>query len=72
MLKHLRRDCRQDIPRNNVSSGNDPHRRPNLLDYTEDVAKADIEPMNVDQQETNKATCYNLETPWEASCRHPG
>ena len=28
----------------------------NLLDYVEDVAKADIGPMNVDQQKTNKAT----------------
>ena len=28
----------------------------NLLDYVEDVAKADTEPMNVDQQKTNKAT----------------
>ena len=26
-IGHLRRDCRQGIPRNNVSSGNDKNRR---------------------------------------------
>ena len=35
----------------------------NLLEYVEDVAKADIGPMNVDQQETNKATFYHQEVP---------
>ena len=29
----------------------------NLLDYVEDVAKANIVPMNLDQKETNKAAC---------------
>ena len=33
----------------------------NLLDYVEDVAKANIGPMNVGQQETNKATGYKSE-----------
>ena len=28
-----------------------------LLDYVEDVAKANFGPMKVDQQDTNKATC---------------
>ena len=36
---------------------------PNLLDYEEDAAKANSEPMNVNQLETNKATLYH----WEAS-----
>ena len=36
----------------------------NLLDYVEDVTKANIGPMNVDHQETNKATCYHWETTW--------
>ena len=27
-----------------------------LLDYVEDVSKADIRPMNIDQQKTDKAT----------------
>ena len=31
--------------------------------YVEDVAKADIEPMNADQQKTDKATRYRWETP---------
>ena len=36
----------------------------NLLDYVEDVAKADIGPMNVDQQKIDKATRYH----WEMLC----
>ena len=35
-----------------------------ILNYVEYVAKADIGPMNVDQQETDKAMCYHWETPW--------
>ena len=33
-----------------------------LLVYVEDVAKADLGPMNIDQQ-TDKATRYSWETP---------
>ena len=45
----------------------------NLLDYVEYVSKAKIEPMNVDQQETNKATHYHGEKSLEgASQRPPG
>ena len=35
-----------------------------LLDYVEDVSKADIGTMNMDQQETNKPTHYHWENPW--------
>ena len=35
----------------------------NLLDYIEDEAKAKTEPINVYQQETNKAIHYHQETP---------
>ena len=35
----------------------------NLLDYVEDAAKADIGPMNVDQQETHKTISYCWKTP---------
>ena len=31
--------------------------------YVEGVAKADIGPMNADQQQTDKATQYHRETP---------
>ena len=34
---------------------------PNLLDYVEDVVKANTIPINVDQQEKNKAICYYQE-----------
>ena len=30
-----------------------------LLNYVEDMAKAGIGTMNIDQQETNKETCYH-------------
>ena len=43
-IGHLRRDCRQGIPRNNVSSGNGGL---SLLEYVGVVAKADIGPVNV-------------------------
>ena len=61
-IGHLRRDYRQGIPRNNVSSGNDKNRRSQSSDYVEDVAKAEIGPMNADQQQTDKATRYHQET----------
>ena len=44
----------------------------NLLDYVEDVAKADTESMNADQQKTNNATHYHQETTCAASHRPPG
>ena len=62
-IGHLTRGCRQGVPRNNVSFGNDPNRGPKLLDYAEDVAKADTGTMNVDQKEANKVTHYYWETP---------
>ena len=43
----------------------------NLLDYVEDVAKASIGPMNVDQQKTDKATQHHQETPMATSHRPP-
>ena len=43
----------------------------NLLDYVEDVAKANTGPMNADQQKTDKATQYHQETPWRTSHRSP-
>ena len=55
-VRHLRKDYRQEIPRNNVSSRNGKKYKNNLLGYVEGVAKADIEPMRVDQQKTYKAT----------------
>ena len=61
-IGHLRRDCRQGIPRNNHSSGNNKIRRTHRQVYVEDVAKADIGPMNTDQQKTNKATQYLQKT----------
>ena len=48
-IGHLRRDCRQGISGNNISSGNDKIEGLNLLDYVEDASKANIEPINVDQ-----------------------
>ena len=45
----LRSDCKEDIPRNNVSSGNNKIEGLSLLDYVEDAAKANTGPMNVDQ-----------------------
>lgn len=40
---------------------------PNLLNYAEDTAKADIVPMNAEQQETNKTTNYYPKMPWKDS-----
>ena len=42
-----------------------------LLDFVKDVAKANIGPMNVDQQKIDKASQYYWETPWEASRSPP-
>ena len=44
----------------------------NLLDYVEDAAKADTEPMNTDQQKISNATHYHQETSCRASYRPPG
>ena len=35
-----------------------------LLDHIENMAKVGIEPININQQETNKATSYHWATPW--------
>ena len=40
---------------------------PNLLDYAENVVKVNTGPMNVDQQETNKATHYHQDASWGTS-----
>ena len=60
-MGHLRRDCRQQISRNNVSSRNNRNRR---TQPSGDVEKADIGQMNVDQQEIDKVTRYHQETQW--------
>ena len=44
-------------------SGNDKNRSLNFLDYVEDSAKDNIVPMNVDQQEKNKAISCLWKTP---------
>ena len=46
---HLKRDCKQGIPRNNVFSNHNPNRMPSLLDYIEGVAKAGIGLINAGQ-----------------------
>ena len=53
-IGYLRRDCRQGIPQNKVSSGNGKIRR--SYHSVGDVAKTDIGAVNVDQQKTDKAT----------------
>ena len=35
------------------------------MNYVDNVANSGTRPMDVDQQETNKATYYHGETPWE-------
>ena len=55
-IGHLRRDCRQGIPRNNVSSRNGKNRRTQLLVYVGGVAKANLGIMDVGQQKIDKAT----------------
>ena len=55
-IGHLRKDCKQGIPRNNVSLGMARIGRLSLQVYVGGVAKADIGPMNVGQQKTDKAT----------------
>ena len=49
-IEHLKRNCRQGIPRNNVFSGKGKMNVNKLLDYAEGVAKTNIRPMNADQQ----------------------
>ena len=51
------------IPRNNAFSRDDPNRRPDLLKYAEGTAKANIGPMNADQQVTDKIILCHWETP---------
>ena len=48
-------DYKKGIPRNNVFSKNNSDRTPSFL-YAEDMAKADIGLMNVDQQGIVKVT----------------
>ena len=48
-IGHLRRDCRQGISRNNISSGNGEIGDFGLQIYVAGVAKADIGPMNAGQ-----------------------
>lgn len=62
-LEYLRRDnyCRQWVPRNNISSGNGKNRRLSLQVYVEGLSKADIGPMNTEQQKTDKTTWYHRE-----------
>ena len=67
-LGHLRRDCRQGIPRMSPL-GMAGIGGLSLLVYVGGVAKADIGLMNVGQQETDKATQYHWETPLGASHR---
>lgn len=45
---------------------------PKLLDYAKDPAKSEIGPMDINQQETNKANYYYWKTFWWAPCRCPG
>ena len=46
IIVHLRRDCRQGVPRNNISSGNGKNRRTQPSDiYTK--TNTDIGPINV-------------------------
>ena len=63
-IGHLKRDCRQGVPRNNVSSGNGKNKSINLLYYMGSVAKANIWSINVDQWKTDKVTWYHKEPPW--------
>ena len=44
---------------------------PSFLDYTEGVAKVDIELMNIEQQETVKVTLFHQKTPLMVSHRPP-
>ena len=46
-----------------MPSGNDKNRRPLPSGAIGGVVKADIEPMNASQQQTDKATRYHWETP---------
>ena len=55
-IGHLRRDYRQEIPRNNVFSGNGKIEGLKFLCYVENVSKPNIESMKLDQQKTDKAT----------------
>ena len=66
-IGHLRMDCRQGIPRNNVSSGNGKNRRTQPSGICRKCGKANIEPINVGQQKIDKGTRYHQKTPLGAS-----
>ena len=63
-IGHLIKDCRQGIPRNNISSGNGKNKRTQPSGICRIcVTKADIGPMNTAQQMTATAPGYHWETP---------
>lgn len=66
---HLKRGCRQCIPWNNIYSAVHTNRRLQASDIWRRCGNA--WPMNGEQKEKNKATCYRQKTPWGASHSPP-
>ena len=67
---HLKRDCRQGVPRKKkVLSKNKPFRITLFPNYMEDVAKAGIGLMNIGQWGIFMVILCHQETPWRAYCR---
>ena len=63
-MGHLRRDCRQGIPRNNVSSENGKDWKTQPSGICRRLAMSDTGPMNVGKNKTDQATRYHWENPW--------